>query len=63
MKKLESFGPIVPSEMSKNINLYHILDFIWQTLNLGFYKEKNEVRKILEDVLKVLQPHEGIDYN
>jgi hypothetical protein len=29
-----------PTDTLKNENLYHILDFIWQTLNLGFWQKK-----------------------
>jgi hypothetical protein len=40
-RKLKSFGPIEPSATKKimiqNDNLYQILSFIWQTLNLGFW--------------------------
>jgi hypothetical protein len=37
LTKLNKFGPIDPDEMQTNMNLYHILDFVWQTLNLGFW--------------------------
>lgn len=36
-KKLKQYGPIDPSQMLKNENLYQILNFIWQTFNLGFW--------------------------
>lgn len=39
-RKLSDFGPINPSEMLKNSNLYQILNFIWQTFNLGFWEKK-----------------------
>lgn len=39
--KLKKFGPIEadphPKKMLQNYNLYQILGFIWQTLNLGFW--------------------------
>lgn len=37
LTKLNSFGPINPAQIAQNQNLYHILDFVWQTLNLGFW--------------------------
>jgi hypothetical protein len=37
LAKLNKFGPIDPAQMAQNQNLYHILDFVWQTLNLGFW--------------------------
>jgi hypothetical protein len=40
LQKIRTFGPIHPKEIAKNQNLYHILDFIWQTLNLGFWTSK-----------------------
>ncbi len=40
LDKLSQFGPINPAEIAQNQNLYHILDFIWQTLNLGFWENK-----------------------
>ena len=62
LQKLRTFGPIHPKEMAKNQNLYHILDFIWQTLNLGFWSSKEEISNILGDVLKILQPYDKINY-
>jgi hypothetical protein len=35
--KLKKFGPINPAERQTNSNLYQILSFVWQTLNLGFW--------------------------
>ena len=45
--KLKKFGPIDPSETQTNSNLYQILSFICQTLNLGFWEKKEIVKDIL----------------
>lgn len=57
LEKLKKFGPINPAEMSINMNLFHILDFVWQTLNLGFWESKEQIKGILQDVLNILKPH------
>jgi len=49
--------------MAQNQNLYHILDFIWQTLNLGFWSSKEEIMSILSDILNILKPFPGIKYS
>lgn len=46
-KKLSEFGPINPAEVLKNSNLYQILNFIWQTFNLGFWQKKEDVKAVL----------------
>lgn len=61
-KKLKQFGPIDPQEIRKNENLFHILDFIWQTLNLGFWENKLQVKEILDDILAILKPHPNVNY-
>lgn len=62
LEKVRNFGPINPAKMAQNQNLFHILDFIWQTLNLGFWSSKEEIKSILADVLKILQKHPDIKY-
>jgi hypothetical protein len=36
------------------MNLYHLLDFVWQTLNLGFWQTKDQIKDILRLVMKIL---------
>ena len=58
--KLKRFGPINPAEVLKNENLYQILNFIWQTFNLGFWEKKEDVKAVLEDIIKILEPYPPI---
>jgi len=46
--------------MQQNSNLYEILNFLWQTLNLGFWEKTQEVQDILDNVIKILEPHPSI---
>jgi hypothetical protein len=39
------------------------LNFIWQTLNLGFWEKKEEVKEILTDITKILEPHPSVVRN
>ncbi len=62
MEKVHSYGPINPdpSCSDQNEKLLEILRFIEQTLNLGFWKTKEELKEILDETLKIMQPHEDI---
>ena len=40
-----------------------MLDFIWQTLNLGFWENKEQIKGILDNILVILQPHHNIKYS
>lgn len=61
--KLKKFGPINPVETQTNSNLYQILSFIWQTLNLGFWEKKEIVKDILNEILRILEPHPSVSAN
>lgn len=40
--------------------LFAMLKFLWETLSLGFWQDKEEVKEILNDVLHTLSKHESI---
>ena len=61
--KLKQFEPINPAEMQTNSNLYQILGFVWQTLNLGFWQKKQDVKEILNEILRILEPHPEVAKN
>lgn len=60
ISKLKKFESINPAEKQTNENLYQILNFIWQTLNLGFWEKKETVKDILNEVLRILRPHPDV---
>jgi hypothetical protein len=33
---------------------------MWQTLNLGFWEKKENIKQILAEVLRILEPHEAV---
>jgi len=46
--------------MKVNLTLYTLLKFLWETINLGFWSKKEQIKEILNSVLKILQKHESI---
>jgi hypothetical protein len=56
LEKIRACGPIDPSPLyyKHNLTVYELLNFVWETLNLGFWKDKDEVKNILESVKRIL---------
>ena len=63
LDKLKDAGPIDPSQTLKNECLFQYLSFIWQTLNLGFWEKKENIKDILKEVLRILEPHPSVSAN
>ena len=60
LAKLASYGPIDPKEVLKNECLFQYLSFVWQTLNLGFWEKKENIKTILSEILRLLEPHKDV---
>ena len=58
--KLEKYGPIDPKDYQGNSNLFEILGFMWQTLNLGLWEKKEHVKDIFLMLKRILEPHQVV---
>jgi hypothetical protein len=73
LARVKSFGPIetrdeegteegVASCYFSNRVLLTLLHFLWETVNLGFWNNKENAKEILTDVLKICEKGQCVSY-
>jgi hypothetical protein len=57
---LKEYNPIDPVNVGSNQTLLTLLKFLWESINLGFWHDKQSAKEILNDILHVLSKSEAI---
>ena len=62
INKLKQYGSIRVQEVAKNECLKVVLDFILETMQLGFWEEQADVVNIFQAIIRIITPPIDIDY-
>ena len=62
MQKLSGFHEINPDDVKRNETLQALLLLTKETINMGFWKKKDQLISIFEMVLAILAPYETMKY-
>ena len=57
---MKEFKPIDPAEVVTNQTLLTLLKFLWESINLGFWHDKQSAKEILNDILHILSKSDAI---